>query len=257
MLQLCSLDDVRIGRPGDVQRCAERFRDAIGAIFDWRIAVCHNLSSNQMMLDAEGRILATSVFGWTEDENDRWWRSPTLALESPLPMACRYESEPFWCNEGGFYTCGPNAWLDTIDVSEFERRTLVRAAIVVPVHLPFGAIGAASFSPRDPDKTDLSREFLAHADILGQYTRVFVASYQRVMAKRARVPAGHLLSKREVECLRWAAVGKTDDEIGMIISRTRATVRFHIHNAAQKLDSVNRSQTVYKATRLGYIALDS
>jgi DNA-binding CsgD family transcriptional regulator len=57
-----------------------------------------------------------------------------------------------------------------------------------------------------------------------------------------------------VECLRWAAMGKTDIEISMIIKRSRATVRFHIHNASMKLDAVNRSQAVFKATQLGYIS---
>ena len=37
--------------------------------------------------------------------------------------------------------------------------------------------------------------------------------------------------------------------------RSRATVRFHIHNASIKLDAVNRSQTVFKAAQLGYISL--
>jgi len=43
----------------------------------------------------------------------------------------------------------------------------------------------------------------------------------------------------------------------MIMSRSRATVRFHIHNASVKLDAVNRSQTVFKAAHLGYISLGS
>ncbi|PNB42319.1 helix-turn-helix transcriptional regulator, partial [Pseudomonas sp. FW305-130] len=69
------------------------------------------------------------------------------------------------------------------------------------------------------------------------------------------LPAHLRLSKREVECLRWAAIGKTDFEISMIIGRSRATVRFHIHNASTKLSAVNRSQTVFKAAQLGYITL--
>ena len=53
--------------------------------------------------------------------------------------------------------------------------------------------------------------------------------------------------------MRWAAVGKTDQEIAMLLSRSCATVRFHIHNAAVKLDAVNRSQTVFKASQLGFL----
>ena len=55
--------------------------------------------------------------------------------------------------------------------------------------------------------------------------------------------------------LRWAAVGKTDKEISLILARSHATVRFHIQNAGEKMNAVNRSQTVFKAAQLGYISL--
>jgi len=62
------------------------------------------------------------------------------------------------------------------------------------------------------------------------------------------------LSKREVECLRWAAIGKTDFEISMIMGVSHATVRFHLRNAAAKLNAVNRGQTLFKAAQLGFIS---
>jgi LuxR family quorum-sensing system transcriptional regulator CciR len=251
------LEDVRIATPGDVRPAAERLRDIVHDMLGFRVAICHNIALSHPMVDANGEVLATSVFGWTNDENDRWWRVPRLALESPLPTACRYESEPFWCNAEGFRTTTPNSMLDALDFSDFERRALTPAAIVVPVHLPFGHIGAASFVPTKRCQTDVSKEFDAHGDALGLLTRTFVASYTRVMCRQERVPVGPMLSKREVECLRWAAVGKTDFEISLIMLRSRATVRFHIHNASVKLSAVNRSQTLFKATQLGYIGLNS
>jgi LuxR family quorum-sensing system transcriptional regulator CciR len=127
---------------------------------------------------------------------------------------------------------------------------------VAPVHLPFGQVGAVSFTPLDRGLTDLSQAFAAFGDAFGVYARTFVASYVPVMCRAQRLPASSRLSKREVECLRWAAVGKTDDEIGTILDRSRATVRFHIHNASLKLDAVNRSQTVFKAAQLGYFGLN-
>jgi DNA-binding CsgD family transcriptional regulator len=252
-----NLDAIRIRKPEDVRPAAERLREMARDMAGLRVAICHNIAVKQMMLDAEGHILATSVFGWTQDENDRWWRTPRLALESPLPTACRYESEPFWCNAEGFRTSMPNPLLDAIDLTNFERRGLTPAAIVVPVHLPFGTIGAASYVPEDRSKLDVSAEFAAYGDVLGLITRTFIAGYVRVMCDRERLPIGPVLSKREVECLRWAAIGKTDYEISLIIARSRATVRFHIHNASLKLDAVNRSQTLFKAAQLGYIGLNS
>jgi DNA-binding CsgD family transcriptional regulator len=252
-----NLDQVRIFTPHDVRPAAERLRDFVDRTLGFRVAICHNIAVSQPMMDANGEILATSVFGWTNDEADRWWRQPRLALESPLPTACRYESEPFWCNRDGIRTSIPNPMLDALDLSDFERRALTSAAIVVPVHLPFGQIGAASFVPRDPARLDVSEEFDAHADNLGLLTRTFVAGYTRVMCRQERVPVGPLLSKREVQCLRWAAVGKTDYEISMIMLRSHGTVRFHIHNASVKLSAVNRSQALFKATQLGYIGVNA
>jgi len=252
-----NLDAIRIAKPADVRLAAERLREMVRDMTGFRTAICHNIASKQSMVDAEGNILATDVFGWTLDENDRWWRTPRLALESPLPTACRYESEPFWCNAQGIRTSMPNPMLAAIDLTNFERRGLTPAAIVVPVHLPFGQIGAASYAPEDRTKLDLSAEFETFGDTLGLITRTFIAGYVRAMCDPERLPVGAILSKREVECLRWAAVGKTDFEISLIMSRSRATVRFHIHNASTKLDAVNRSQTLFKAAQLGYIGLNS
>jgi DNA-binding CsgD family transcriptional regulator len=252
-----NLTRVRIECPEDVRPAAENLQAIVRDLSGLRVAICHNIAVKQPMRDAEGNILATSVFGWTHEENDRWWRTPRLALESPLPTACRYESEPFWCNAFGFHTTLPNPMLDKLDRADFVRRGLTPAAIVVPVHLPFGQIGAASYVPADRDKLDLSEEFDAYGIELGLLTRHFIAGYVRVMCDRERLPVGPVLSKREVECLRWAAIGKTDNEISLIIARSRATVRFHMHNASNKLNAVNRSQTLFKAAQLGYIGLNS
>src|SRR5271170_5594037 len=143
------LNDVRIAKPADVRPAAERLRCIVARTLGFRVAICHDIATSQPMQDAAGHILATSVFGWTNDDNDRWWRMPRLALESPLPTACRYESEPFWCNAKGFHTPIRNRLLEAIDLTDYERRSLTPAAIMVPVHLPFGHIGAAAFAPPD------------------------------------------------------------------------------------------------------------
>ena len=63
-----------------------------------------------------------------------------------------------------------------------------------------------------------------------------------------------LLSPREVECLRWAAAGKTDAEIGRILTISPRTTRFHIENAKKKLGVATRIQAVTEALRLKAIA---
>lgn len=55
------------------------------------------------------------------------------------------------------------------------------------------------------------------------------------------------LSKRETEIMLWVAEGKTNEEIGMILGISRATVRTHLQNIFPKLGVENRvaaAQTV-------------
>lgn len=247
------IDAVRTANAADIRRAAEALH-AVSMGMGLRAAVAHDIAARSTPTDAEGNVLAASVFGWP-DGPDAWWRNPRIALESPLTAACRVESEPFWVNADGFRTRLPNRHLQAIDLSNFAARARTCAAIVVPVHLAFGQIGAVSFNPVEPGHCDLAEAFAVHGDALGIYARTFVASYVRAVGDAGQVPLGPRLSKREVECLRWAAIGKTDLEIGMIMARSRATVRFHIRNASAKLDAVNRSQTVFKAAQLGYISL--
>lgn len=249
------IEKVRIGSDEEIRSAAEELhRVAIERGF--RAAPAHDIADKRTPVDKEGNVLADKVFGWGDNEQ-AWWRNSRIALDSPITSACRFESEPFWVNAEGFRTRLPNPYLDEIDLKNFSSRAMTKAAIVVPVHMAFGQIGAVSFNSLDESITDLSDAFARHGDVLAIYSRTFIASYVHVMGAKQALPPGSRLSKREVECLRWAAIGKTDLEISMIMSRSRATVRFHIHNASTKLDAVNRSQTVFKAAQLGYISLNN
>lgn len=248
------IEAVRISGPQDIRRAAEALHQLSLAAANMRAAPSHNIADKRTPVDMAGSVLARDVFGW-EDQGPVWWKNTRIALESPITAACRYESDPFWVNAEGFRTRQHNGYLTAIDLTNFDHRAMTRAAIVVPIHLPFGQIGAVSFNPLDGEKTDLSAEFDLYGDYFGVLARTFIGSYVHTMGKIHQLPSKSRLSKREVECLSWAAIGKTDLEISMIMARSRATVRFHIHNASIKLDAVNRSQTVYKAAQLGYISL--
>jgi len=243
---------VSITTMDDVRGAAEGLRDIAMRCGELRVAVCDNIASKATMLDADGNVLAADVFGWTA-EDERWWADTRLALSSPIPRACRYESEPFWVNAEGFRLRQPNRYLDLISLDHFEKRALTKAAIVMPIHLPFGQIGAVSFNCCRKERYDLSAEYAAYADVLGGLAYRFVAGYTKAHRTRHWLPGDCQLTKREVECLRWASIGKTDKEISLILSRSHATVRFHIQNAGEKLDAVNRSQTIFKAAQLGYL----
>jgi DNA-binding CsgD family transcriptional regulator len=65
--------------------------------------------------------------------------------------------------------------------------------------------------------------------------------------------AGVHLPLREASCLRWKALGKTDEDIGGILGISSHTVRFHLESARGRLNTANTTHTVAKALALGLI----
>jgi len=61
------------------------------------------------------------------------------------------------------------------------------------------------------------------------------------------------LTQRELDCITWTAAGKTSAEIAEILGLSEHTVNHYLNRAARKLDSVNRTQAVATAFRLGLI----
>jgi DNA-binding CsgD family transcriptional regulator len=65
------------------------------------------------------------------------------------------------------------------------------------------------------------------------------------------------LTKREKECLIWAADGKTSWETAKILGVSNETVAFHHHNAMTKLGSKTKNHAVARALSLGLLVKES
>jgi LuxR family quorum sensing-dependent transcriptional regulator len=64
-------------------------------------------------------------------------------------------------------------------------------------------------------------------------------------------PTKAAFTPRELECLRWVAAGKTDPEIGTILSIVATTVRFHVDAARKKLGAQTRAHAVARLVMRG------
>jgi len=220
--------------------------------FGLRAMLWHDLATMEPMVDADGQELNSSILGWGDEELAPFC-DIDQAIRSPLLRACRVESQPFWINCRGIRTQWENPYLNALELEDFEQRTALKSAIVVPVHMPFGQIAAAIFTSVDPSRTDLSREFVRFGDILARLGRRFMAGYVRVSRNPRYLPTENVLTVRQIECLRWAALGKTDYEIGIILGCSHAGVRYHMSRACERLGAINRAQSVFRACQLGYL----
>jgi DNA-binding CsgD family transcriptional regulator len=227
---------------------AERIRD-LGAEIDLPyIAASADISSPEPLLDAQGRPFAETLFRWI-DPKLQYWKDRSFALRAPFITAVRYTCEPFFYHDGRFANWRATPKLDIIAVQAAADNFGITSAIIAPVFLPEGVIGAVVWAASQAG-LDTPRIFAERAAELHGAAIRFIATYHDCAAAAA-TPAH--LTRREVQCLKWAAAGKTDHEVAQIIHIAMPTVRFHIRNAAGKLNVAGRSQAIHRAATLGYI----
>ncbi|MGQ8633650.1 autoinducer binding domain-containing protein [Agrobacterium sp. DKPNP3] len=129
-------------------------------------------------------------------------------------------------------------------VALFERFEMINS-VWFPVHDVTLTRGAVSFSG---NKTVLPEARLAELFYISAHVFARLSEIRRL---DLRVP--ETLSEREIDCLNWTAAGKTSAEIAEIMMLSEHTINHYLNRATKKLDTVNRTQAVAKALRVGII----
>lgn len=230
----------------DLARDAARLGAETGLPY---IAASADIGSPEPMVGLDGRPLAETIFRWVDPALE-YWRDRGFALRSPFVHAARFSAEPFYYHDRRFGSWRPAPWMETFGRVETPDTFGVGAAIIAPAYHPRGVIGAIVWASPDPD-VDVKSVFDAQASRFHATALQLTGAYQDV--RRSIRPEPARLTRREIQCLKWAAAGKTDMEIGTIVRISTPTVRFHITNAAGKLGVGGRSQAVLRAANLGYI----
>ena len=104
---------------------------------------------------------------------------------------------------------------------------------------------------------DIPKADWAHARVVYLRDMRLIATYthNRILAIHgiALPDSSGTPSRREPECLTWAAAGKTVDETAQILTLASSVVRAYLDSARTKLDCVTKIQAVARAVLLGLI----
>ncbi|MDN2568559.1 autoinducer binding domain-containing protein [Aquibium sp. A9E412] len=100
------------------------------------------------------------------------------------------------------------------------------------------------------DGIDLSPEEFSIVSLVATYA---IGRAMQLGTARPVIDHRPELTSREIECIRWAALGKSEWEISQILGISEHTSEKHLLNAKAKLGAVNRVQAVAEAIRQGYI----
>lgn len=190
--------------------------------------------------DVEGNVL---FFEWPVEWFDRYLRMNYVASD-PVVLQAMANREPFlWSDAARIFGRGRTAGRVIGDASEFRLRdglafplTTLEGVIVLV------SLGGEKFESSPAEKGVLS---LVVTYALGRALQLATTGEGRVKA--------HRLSDRETECLRWAALGKSEWEISCILGISEHTAERHLLNAKHRLGAANRVQAVAEAIRLGII----
>ncbi len=123
----------------------------------------------------------------------------------------------------------------------------VRDGFTIPIRLDETLDGIVMFGGLKPDTSALVRSLL-HLLAHCAFKRARELAEAPVRKKKGA------LTTRELECLQWTAMGKTDAEIGTILTISARTARFHIENAKRKFGVSTRIQAVAEALKQRAIA---
>ncbi len=157
--------------------------------------------------------------------------------------AWRVSGETSYDNLFEIYTPTMRAQLD--QASEFG----VRSGITLPLSIQNIEWGFLTFTLRSNNSIkDLEAQLL---DAM-HFTSFASSVCEQIAGRNSKK---HKLSMRELEILKWAAIGKTSWEISSIFNISERTVNFHLTNIAKKLGVTGRRAACSVAIARGIISL--
>jgi len=195
------------------------------------------------------------VMGWPT-QYLRGWAQLGMGERCPVAQRCLDTLESF------FWTCSADdrIWRGA-SLTSGQREVLdyygelVSGGMAVCVRRGQGKAGYISWCKRGSrslreryERTFSSAFLLSHA---------FIYHAEQLGMGRGDAADAPEFSSRELECLLWAARGKTEEEISLILCRSPATVHFHLRNAVNKLGARNRTHAVAIACTRGLIHFDA
>jgi LuxR family transcriptional regulator, activator of conjugal transfer of Ti plasmids len=165
----------------------------------------------------------------------------------PVIFQVLADPEPFeWGPDVTSSTPSPQQ-LELLDDAAFFG---IRYGFTIPIHDGSGAIAAVTYASQE--RGSVFRHCIERNGRVLQLMALYFHAYARRKIVTDRFVDGVPLSPRELECLEWAARGKSAWDIGQILGISRRTAAFHLDNAKAKLGVHSICQAVARlaASRL-------
>ena len=178
--------------------------------------------------------------GWPAEWLDRYARGGYVHVD-PVITRVRQTTMPFRWSEATVKSDDAAAKRVLTEATDFG----LVDGLAVPIYTTHGFQAIVTFGARHmvPSRDERAGLHLIAIYAHGQARNLLSRSGKTVPVSSPP------LSQREMDCLRWAASGKSAWDIAGILSLSQRTVEEYLANAAVKLGTVNRVQSVAEAIR--------
>ncbi|WFP65630.1 MULTISPECIES: LuxR family transcriptional regulator [unclassified Mesorhizobium] len=138
-----------------------------------------------------------------------------------------------------------------LDLSTPQRQLMdeatqfgIRCGFTIPIHDRRGMFAALTFV--SDERRPLFFRMIERYESALQLVAVFFHIQARRRLTSEPMVDGVALSRRETQCLQWAARGKSDWDIGRILGISQRTAAFHLDNAKKKLGVRTKTQAAIR-----------
>jgi LuxR family quorum-sensing transcriptional regulator LasR len=196
---------------------------------------------------------ASSSFAdvWVRSNYSADWRQryneQGYAAIDPTVLHCMMQNLPLVWSPDIFAT--PEQRKLYADACQFG----IRAGVSLPAHGPSGRIGMLCLVRDTSPDQEFWRKVAGQLPMLS-LLRDVIAQTAVQFVGQGQAGNNQILTPRELECLHWAAAGKTSKEIAALLHCAETTINFHLSNVRRKLDVPSRQAAIAKAMQLGLMA---
>ncbi|MBK1665512.1 LuxR family transcriptional regulator [Rhodospirillum rubrum] len=204
-------------------------------------------------LEGSGARLPYVLHNYKDSWSEHYFREGFLEID-PVLATCPNRQLPFLWSEA----IAPES------LSHDQRRMFADAreaglhdGYSVPIRGSHGEFATVTVIPEQGG--DAARRLIGEQKHLVHLLALYFDRHARSPVINARLSSRRrktVLSPREQEMLRWAALGKTSWEIAEIAGISTKSVEFHLDNAKKKLGTYSKTHAVVKALTLGLVTMD-
>lgn len=169
----------------------------------------------------------------------------------PITLHCVARSTPILWSAGTFVGERQAALYGEM------RRHGMDWGVTLPYHGPCAEFGFLTFggeqAAASPKRVQVPRPDIAE---LAYFRDIAMEVFSGFLRKGYALKQQDIeLTSRELECLKWCAVGKSSWDIAHLMNCTEATVNYHFANIRRKFGASSRRMAVIRAIQLGFLSV--